>query len=210
MRLRRLLVGRLRWTSVSLLGLNLALPATAQAAPDHPKSAFFLEVSAGPAYSRYRPVDSASDIPEHRVVEASLYGVGSGYGIELGGGRLDLGVRVSHLHLDVAGSYDLDRNDDGFRANYEFIAPAAVGRFETRFASRVDLYAGLTLGTAVLLSDRQGAAPHSELIPIFGALEAGFTLRVTDWLDGRAGVSWLPPVDQLRMLSPQLGLRTRL
>jgi hypothetical protein len=46
-----------------------------------------------------------------------------------------------------------------------------------------------------------------EVNPVFGTFEAGMAFTLTDWLELRGGVSWVPPVENLNVLAPQLGLR---
>lgn len=57
------------------------------------------------------------------------------------------------------------------------------------------------------LRSEWAARARFEHIPVFGTFESGMTFTLTEWLELRGGVSWVPPVENLNVLSPQLGLR---
>jgi hypothetical protein len=195
---------------MAFIVLSLLVPASDARALDRPATAgFYADLAAGPAFATYRPIDAEGTIPEHLVSTGSQLAVGAGHGFDAGPLRIDVGLRVHHLRLAAFGSYSIDERDDGFRANYDFVAPMASGSIATRFGPRVNGFAGLTLGVAVLFTDPKGRTRNTELIPIYGTFEGGLLVKLTDGLDARAGLSWTPPVDQIHVLSPHLGLRAR-
>jgi hypothetical protein len=177
--------------------------------PSPPGSGIYAELNAGPVFATFLPIDPGGTDSEHLVTGASQLNFGAGYGWELPRLRLDVGVRVQHVHMAIAGNYSLETRDDDFRANYDYIAPALSASVTTRRASRVNLFAGLSLGTATFVSDKQGKPLKARQTPVFGSFEAGLVLQLTDWLDARGSILWVPPVTNLNVLAPQLGLRTR-
>jgi hypothetical protein len=195
---------------VAFIALAVLTRASDASADDRPAtSGFYADLGAGPAFATYRPIDSQGTVPEHLVSTGSQLTIGAGHGFDAGPLRIDVGLRLHHLRLAAFGSYSIDERDDEFRANYDFVAPMASGSLATRFGTRVNGFVGLTLGVAALFTDPKGRTRNTELIPIYGTFEGGLLVRLTEGLDARAGLSWTPPVDQIHVLSPQLGLRAR-
>jgi hypothetical protein len=186
----------------------VVLPGTAAA--QQADSAAYVDVDAGPAFATYLQIDANAGAQEHLSRAGQLIDLGVGYGFELCWGRIDLGFRGRVLHLYVTGRYDVDVRDDAFAANYDFLSPAIATSIASSFEAPVDLFGGITLGTATLISDRQGAEIEARQIPVFGTFDAGLLFELTAWLELRATIAWIPPVDTLNVLAPQLGLRARL
>src|SRR5262249_16942729 len=120
-----------------------------------------------------------------------------------------VGGRIQHLHLLVTGNYNLDYRDDAYRANYDYVAPLVGANVASQTASRVNAFVGFGVGTAMLFSDRQGKEFHYHQIPFYGSFEGGLLLRLTEGLEARVALSWVPPVDNLNVLTPQIGLRAQ-
>jgi hypothetical protein len=57
---------------------------------------------------------------------------------------------------------------------------------------------------ARLRSEERAGTPRS--LAVFGAFEAGMDFGLTEWLGLRGGVFWVPPVENLNLIVPQLGL----
>jgi hypothetical protein len=169
----------------------------------------FVSAQAGPAYATYFPIDEAG-VAEHLAVHGTQSAVGVGRGTALGGARLDLGVRLQHIHEHIAGAYAADERDDAYQANYDYVALLASANVASSPRGRVGALAGLTLGTARLFSDRQGEALHSHPIPVFGTFELGLGLRLVEGVEAQGSLSWVPPVAKMNVLSPQVGLRVKL
>lgn len=185
----------------------IVAPQPASAAP--PQSDWYAELNAGPAVAIYLPVDEGGKDNEHLVPQGYQLTVGAGYGWEGSALRLDLGLRLQQIKLSIAGSYSLEERDDDFRANYNFIAPGLFSRVITRFDSRLNLYAGLSLGTVTFISDKQGKPLKVRQLPAFGTFEVGALLALTEWLELSASLTWLPPVTNITVFMPAIGLRTR-
>ncbi len=192
----------------------LALGATAQkssaASTSNDGSGPFVEVSAGRAFARFLPLEDADTDAEHFAVSGHQVSLGFGYGYDLGAARLDLGGRFQYLRLSVSGNYSLDYRDDAYRANYDYVAPLLTASIASDWESRVNLAAGLGLGSAMLYSDRKGKPFRGHLLPVYGSFEAGVLFRVAEDLGLRAGISFVPPVDNLYVLTAQLALRAKL
>lgn len=166
----------------------------------------FAEVAAGPAFANFLPLEDGEDA-EHLVTSGHQVSAGVGFGFHGESFRLDFGARILHIRLAIDGRYDGDIRDDEFLANYDYLGPMLSANVTPRWSPRVNPYVGLMLGTAMLVSDRKGRGVRFEHIPIFGTFEGGLAFTLTDYLELRAGVSWVPPVENLNVLSPQLGLR---
>ncbi|AKU97298.1 hypothetical protein AKJ09_03962 [Labilithrix luteola] len=173
-----------------------------------PKSGWFADVSAGPAFATYGAIDDAG-ISEHLATGGSAVALGAGYGFDLLPFRLDLGVRVQHYRFGVRGSYNAEKRDDSFRATYDYVFPTLTATITTKLRSRVNVLGGVSLGTATFISDPQGGSVHARQLPVYGTFEAGLELTATEWLAVRAVVAWLPPFEALNVVSPTLGLRAR-
>jgi len=186
-----------------------AAPAAAAEGDDRPPSSWFVEASGGPAFASYGSVDAAG-LSEHRASGGSAVGVGGGYGIELRPLRVDLGLRVSHLRFSIAGRYDATHREDGFRATYDYVFPTVTATFTTRLRSRVDLFGGLSLGSATFVSDIQGASIEARQLPVFGTFEGGIELAVAPWLAVRPTIAWVPPFEALNVVAATVGVRGRL
>jgi hypothetical protein len=178
-------------------------------APPPSNSGLYVDINTGPAYATFLPIDSGGTDNEHLVTSGRQLGLGFGYGWEFSRARVDLGLRDQHLHLAVSGRYSLEVREDDFRANYDYLAPCVSASVATRLASRVNGFAGLMLGTATFFSDRQGRDLNVRQLPVFGAFEGGILIQLSDALEARAGLSWVPPVQKLNVLTPQAGLRAR-
>jgi hypothetical protein len=124
----------------------------------------------------------------------------------LGDFSMKVGARVLHLRLAVEGRYDEEIRDSDFRASYDYLSPVVAASITPRWSLHLNPYAGLTLGTAMLVSDRKGQRARVEHIPVFGTFEAGMAFTLATWLELRGGLSWVPPVANLNVLSPQLAL----
>jgi hypothetical protein len=166
----------------------------------------FAEVAAGPAFANFLALDEGQDA-EHLVTGGHQTSVGVGFGFYGESFRLDFGARILHIRLAIDGRYDGDIRDDEFLANYDYLGPMLSASITPRWSPRVNPFVGLMVGTAMLVSDRKGRGVRFEHIPIFGTFEGGLAFTLTDYLELRAGVSWVPPVENLNVLSPQLGLR---
>jgi hypothetical protein len=192
------------------IGAAIATYSGLSLARDPPHTDTYAELRGGPAFANYLPADGGGGIPEHLVTSARQFQIGGGRGWELGAVRLDAGIRLLFLELHVAGRYSADERDDAFRASYSYLAPALTANVTTRFASRLNGFAGLSFGTAVFVSDKQGQPLRVRAGALFGMLEGGFALTIADWLEARAGIGWVPPVRDLNVVMPTLGVRIRI
>ncbi|MBK7862567.1 MAG: hypothetical protein IPJ65_28960 [Archangiaceae bacterium] len=181
--------------------LLVSLPASA--------SGFFVQASSGPAFATFFPVD-ALGVAEHFARNGVQSMAGLGYGFDAGPLRLELGLRLQHLHEQVEGSYSIDEATPSYVANYDYAAALLDLSLTTRFESRVNPYLALTVGSALLFSDRMGQPLRNHPLPIYGSLDAGLLLRLVDGVEARVGVSWVPPLGGVSVLAPQFGLRVAL
>jgi hypothetical protein len=164
------------------------------------------EIAFGPAFANFLPQGSGEDA-EHLVTQGHQTSLGAGLTFDTGAFRVNVGGRVLHIRLAVEGRYDEEIREDDFAANYDYLGPVVAANITPRWSRHVNPYAGLTLGTAMLVSDRKGRRAHVEHIPVFGTFEAGLAFTLAQWFELRGGVSWVPPVENLNVLSPQLGLQ---
>jgi hypothetical protein len=169
--------------------------------------ASYVHLNAGPSYATYFPIDDDGVDAEHLATDGRQISVAVGHGFDLGRVRLDAGVRGQHLHVEIHGRYSLEERDDDYHANYDYLALLAEGSIASEMASRINGYAGFALGTAVHFSDRQGGELGSQVLPIYGTFEGGLLVRLDEWVEANAGVSWVPPVAKVSVISPQLGVR---
>jgi hypothetical protein len=192
---------------IAVLAVTVVTTTRAAAADVGPMgSGWYAAIGGGPALASFAPAGDAG-VPEHLVTSATQMAVEIGYGIGRPTLRVDVALRLQELHLDVAGRYTSTTEDNAFRAGYDYLAPLLVASIATRSSSPVQIVGGLSLGTATYVSTPQGGPVSVRQIPVYGNLEAGITLRLADWLEGRAELSWLPPVSGLDVLAPQIGLR---
>lgn len=164
------------------------------------------EIASGPAFANFLPLETGEDA-EHLATDGHQTSFGAGFSFGTRAFRVDVGARVLHIRLAVEGRYDEEIREDEFSANYDYLGPVIAANVTPRWSRHVNPYLGLTLGTAMLVSDRKGRRARFEHIPVFGTFESGMTFTLTEWLELRGGVSWVPPVENLNVLSPQLGLR---
>jgi hypothetical protein len=169
----------------------------------------YLHAAGGPAFPTFFPIDD-SGLAEHLALNGKQYAIGVGRGFSLGPVRLDAGLRASHLHVEIQGSYSADEDGDDYHANYDYLGLLAEAGLSSRWASRVNGYVGLTLGTARLFSDRKGEPLHNHQLPVYGTFEGGVHVRVGDGIQARALLSWVPPASKVSVFAPQVGLRVRL
>jgi hypothetical protein len=174
-----------------------------------PNSGAYLEASAGAPVAHFLPLDSATEA-EHLVTSAGYQSAAGGYGFVWSRLRLDVGLRISRLRLDVRGSYSETRRDDAFTAGYEYIGFLGEASVSSRFGGRVDPTLGVSLGPAAFISDRLGGQTSLQWIRFYGSFSGGVWVHATQWLDVRAGVQWIPPVSNLNVVIPELALRVRL
>jgi hypothetical protein len=190
----------------ALVGLAAPAPCQAQA-PEG--SASYVQVMAGPAYVTYFPIDD-SGLAEHLALGAGASAFSVGRGFDLGGWRLDTGLRAQHLHVGIEGSYSLTEDGDDYRANYDYLALLAEIRVASEMDARVNVWGAATIGTARHFSDRKGEPLHNHQLPVYGTFEAGILVRLDAAIEATAGVSWVPPVAKVSVLSPMVGARIRL
>lgn len=169
----------------------------------------YVHATGGPAFPTFFPIDD-SGLTEHLALNATQYAVGVGHGFALGPLRLDAGLRALHLHTEIQGSYSATEDGDAYHANYDYLALLAEVDLASHWASRVNGFAGFSLGTARLFSDRQGETLHNHQLPVYGTFEGGLLVRLDDWIDALALLSWVPPFGKVSVFSPQVGLRVRL
>jgi hypothetical protein len=169
--------------------------------------ASYVHVNAGPSYATYFPIDDDGVDAEHLATAGRQISVAVGHGFDLGRVRLDAGVRGQHLHVEIHGRYSLDERDDDYHANYDYLALLAEGSVASEMASRLNGYAGFAFGTARHFSDTKGGPLSSHALPVYGTFEGGLLVRLDEWVEANAGVSWVPPVAKVSVISPQLGVR---
>ena len=167
----------------------------------------YVHLNAGPSYATYFPIDDDGVDAEHLATGGRQISVAVGNGFDLGAVRLEAGVRAQHLHVEIHGAYSLDGRDDDYHANYDYLALLAEGAVASQTASRLDGYAGVSIGTARHFSDRKGAPLSSHQLPVYGTFEGGLLVRVDERVVANAGVSWVPPFSKVSVISPQLGAR---
>ena len=195
------------FVSSSVFIAVLLLLCTANAEENADRSFIgYAEIAAGPAFANFLPLETGEDA-EHLVTHGHQTSFGAGFALGGDAFRVNVGARILHIRLAIEGRYDEETRDDEFSANYDYLGPVIAVNVTPRWSRHVNPYVGLTLGTAMLVSDRKGRRARFEHIPVFGTFEAGMAFTLTDWLELRAGVSWVPPVENLNVLAPQLGLR---
>jgi hypothetical protein len=174
-----------------------------------PTSRWYVQAKAGPAYATFFPIDNGG-ISEHLATSGTQIGIGGGYGFDLGGARLDVGLRVQHLRLEVEGSYSLTEVNDHYHANYDYLAALVDLAVATRRPQRVNAFVGATVGTARNFSTREGEPLRNHQLPLYGSFEAGLLIRMTDGIDAQLGLSWIPPYANITVFAPVAGVRARL
>jgi hypothetical protein len=193
-----------------VLDAGLPQKTLAEPPPSSPVSSpWFIQMEAGPAFATFLPID-AGGITEHNAISGSQIAAGAGYGFDFGRIRLDPGLRVQHLHLQVVGSYSLVDVNDTYHSNYDYLAILLDVGAASRLPGRVNGFAGFALGTARHFSDRQGQPLRNHQLPFYGSIEAGLLIRLTTGMDLQCGLSWVPPVANLNVFAPVLGLRVEL
>lgn len=192
--------------SASFAALFLLVFTTKAADGDDGGLVGYGEIASGPAFANFLPVESGEDA-EHLVTDGHQTSFGAGFSFGLGPFRANVGARLLHIRLAVEGRYSEEIREDDFLATYDYLGPVVAANIAPRWSPHVNPYLGLTLGTAMFISDRKGRRARFEHIPMFGTFEAGMAFTLTEWLELRAGVSWVPPVENLNVLAPQLGLR---
>jgi hypothetical protein len=188
------------------LSLSFLVCTTKAAEADDDGLVGYGEIASGPVFANFLPLESGEDA-EHLVTGGHQTSFGAGFSFGVGAFRVNVGARVLHIRLAVEGRYDEEVREDEFLASYDYLGPVVAANVTPRWSPHVNPYLGLTLGTAMLVSDRKGRRARFEHIPVFGTFEAGMAFTLTEWLELRGGVSWVPPVENLNVLAPQLGLR---
>lgn len=185
----------------------ILLAFTAKAAPNPDDGLVgYAEIASGPAFANFLPLEDGEDA-EHLVTGGHQTSFGAGFSFGSEAFRVNVGARLLHIRLSIEGRYDADLREDDFLASYDYLGPVLAANVTPRWSAQVNPYVGFTLGTAMLVSDRKGRGARFEHIPVFGTFEGGLAFTLTHWLELRGGVSWVPPVENLNVLSPQLGLR---
>ncbi len=179
-------------------------------APTKRDSGTFAEVSAGRALARFLPLDDEGTDAEHFAASGHQFTLGFGYGFAFEKARVDVGARLQYLRLLVEGNYSIGYRDDAYRANYDYVGPQLTATLASAWDSRVNASVGFGIGTAMLYSDRKGRPFRGHLLPVYGSFETGLLFRLDEDLELRTGVSFVPPVDNIYVVTPQLALRTRL
>jgi hypothetical protein len=152
----------------------LVLPARdgrAEIPPPAP-SPWYVQAKAGPAFATFFPIDDGG-ISEHLSTNGTQLCLGVGRGFDLGRARVDVGLRVQHLRLEVQGSYSLVEVNDSYHANYDYLAGLLDIGLASRRPQRVNAFVTATLGTARLFSNRQGEPLRNHQLPRYGSLEGG-------------------------------------
>ena len=191
------------------VGIAIGLLTGVAVLPRESGAGAYVHLNAGPSYATYFPIDDDGVDAEHLATGGRQLSVAVGHGFDLGALRLNAGVRAQHLHVEIHGAYSLDERDDDYHANYDYLALLAEACVASEMASRLNGYAGFALGTARHFSDRKGAPLSSGQIPVYGTFEGGLLVRVQEGIEATAGVSWVPPVAKVSVISPQLGARVR-
>jgi hypothetical protein len=189
------------------IGAVIWLGTVGLAAPGESFAGAYVHLNAGPSYATYFPIDDDGVDAEHLATDGRQISFAVGHGFELGGLRLDAGVRAQHLRLEIHGAYSLDEREDDYHANYDYLALLAECSAASQWASRLNGYAGFALGTARHFADRKGEPLSNHQLPVYGTFEGGLLVRLDDWVEANAGVSWVPPVAKVSVISPQLGAR---
>lgn len=177
--------------------------------PVAPTSHWYIQAEAGPAFATFLPID-AGGITEHQATGGSQSALGTGYGFEIGRMRLDTGLRVQHLHLQIQGSYSLVEVNDLYRANYDYLALLLDVGVTSHLSGLVNGFGSFGLGTARHFSDRRGGPLRNHQLPIYGLFETGLLIRVAAGMDVLLGLSWVPPFAKVSVFAPVVGLRVQL
>lgn len=179
-----------------------------EAADPGARGRWTVDVAAGPSFAFFGPIDRGEDA-EHLVTGGDTQSLGAGCAWEWSRLELFLGARLHHLHLNVAGTYKAEQRDDVYRASYSYVGLQLEARIESRLGGHVDVWGGLAVGPTAFVSYRQGAPTRARPLPVLGSFSVGFALHLTAWLDGRAGIDWVPPFTNLQVFSPTVSVRAK-